>query len=294
MRYTLIDGQGNFGSQDGDPPAAMRYTEVRMHRVAEAMMEDIDKDTIDFQMNFDDSLNEPTVLPTRVPQLLVNGSSGIAVGMATNIPPYNLAELADATGGSFFHNNNDLGEGLKRIAAQPEFIYVLGFSPQNLKLDGSFHALKVSLTKQSGAGLQLQSRRGYFVARHAIDPVEQAKQEVEEAFFSRDEIRDLKRAMGQAIAAGYRDARTAATDHDLDVLRAGGMPTLFDGVYALDPGNVVARVQLRPWPPTRIGTARSARRAGRTQRAVGRYQGAGVHRHRLTASSGVRTRQDRR
>jgi VWFA-related protein len=101
-----------------------------------------------------------------------------------------MAELADATGGTFFHNNNDLAEGLKRIAAQPEFIYVLGFSPQSLRLDGSFHALKVTLTK-NGAGYQLQARRGYFVRQHATDPVEQAKQDMEEAFFSRDEIGDL-------------------------------------------------------------------------------------------------------
>lgn len=101
-----------------------------------------------------------------------------------------MAELASATGGTFFHNNNDLAEGLKRIAAQPEFIYILGFSPQNLKLDGSFHALKVTLTK-SLSGYQVQARRGYYEQRHAIDPVEQAKQEVEEAFFSRDEIHDL-------------------------------------------------------------------------------------------------------
>jgi len=101
-----------------------------------------------------------------------------------------MAELAAATGGTFFHNNNDLGEGLKRIAAQPEFVYILGFSPQILKFDGSYHVLKVTLTKNL-SGYQLQARRGYFVQRHAIDPVEQAKQEVEETFFSRDEIHDL-------------------------------------------------------------------------------------------------------
>ena len=95
MRYTLIDGQGNFGSQDGDPPAAMRYTEVRMKRIAESMMDDIEKETVDFQLNFDDSLEEPTVLPTRIPQLLLNGSSGIAVGMATNMMPHNLNEVID-------------------------------------------------------------------------------------------------------------------------------------------------------------------------------------------------------
>ena len=96
MRYTLVDGQGNFGSQDGDPPAAMRYTEVRMQKLAEAMLDDIEKETVDFQLNFDDSLKEPTVLPTRIPQLLVNGASGIAVGMATNMMPHNLSEVIDA------------------------------------------------------------------------------------------------------------------------------------------------------------------------------------------------------
>ena len=95
MRYTLVDGQGNFGNQDGDPPAAMRYTEARLQKIAEAMIDDIEKDTVDFQLNFDDSLKEPTVLPTRIPQLLVNGSSGIAVGMATNMMPHNISEVID-------------------------------------------------------------------------------------------------------------------------------------------------------------------------------------------------------
>ncbi|MBU2608160.1 MAG: DNA gyrase subunit A [Chloroflexi bacterium] len=96
MRYMLIDGQGNFGSMDNDPPAAMRYTEARMSLIANEMLADIDKDTVDFAPNFDDSLNEPLVLPTRLPNLLINGSSGIAVGMATNIPPHNLGEVCDA------------------------------------------------------------------------------------------------------------------------------------------------------------------------------------------------------
>ncbi|MFL7869119.1 MAG: DNA gyrase subunit A [Anaerolineales bacterium] len=95
MRYTLVDGQGNFGSIDGDAPAAMRYTEARMNRMAEEMLADIDKDTVDFSPNFDDSLEEPTVLPARLPNLLLNGASGIAVGMATNIPSHNLRELVD-------------------------------------------------------------------------------------------------------------------------------------------------------------------------------------------------------
>src|SRR5689334_13576774 len=96
MRYVLVDGQGNFGSVDGDAPAAMRYTEVRMAKLAHELLADIDKDTVDFAPNYDESEHEPTVLPTRVPNLLVNGSSGIAVGMATNIPPHNLREVVDA------------------------------------------------------------------------------------------------------------------------------------------------------------------------------------------------------
>ncbi len=97
LRYPLIDGQGNFGSIDGDSPAAMRYTEARLKKIAEETLSDLDKETVDFQLNFDDTLQEPTVLPTRVPILLVNGASGIAVGMATNIPPHNLSEVIDAT-----------------------------------------------------------------------------------------------------------------------------------------------------------------------------------------------------
>ena len=96
MRYQLVDGQGNFGSVDGDSPAAMRYTEVRMKRMAQDLMIDLDKDTVDFQPNYDDSQEEPIVLPTRVPNLLANGSTGIAVGMASNIPPHNLTELMNA------------------------------------------------------------------------------------------------------------------------------------------------------------------------------------------------------
>ncbi len=106
MRYRMVEGQGNFGNQDGDPPAAMRYTEVRLQRIAESMLDDIEKDTVDFQLNFDDSLQEPTVLPTRIPQLLVNGSSGIAVGMATNMLPHNLSEVVDGCIG--YINNKDI------------------------------------------------------------------------------------------------------------------------------------------------------------------------------------------
>src|SRR6266513_4962586 len=95
LRYPLVDGQGNFGSVDGDPPAAMRYTEARLAKIAHEMLADIDRDTVDFVPNFDESEREPVVLPTRVPNLLVNGSTGIAVGMATNIPPHNLSEIVD-------------------------------------------------------------------------------------------------------------------------------------------------------------------------------------------------------
>ena len=96
LRYPLVDGQGNFGSIDGDPPAAMRYTESRLDRISKHMLDDINKNTVDFQPNFDDSENEPTVLPARLPNLLLNGSDGIAVGMATRIPPHNLTEVAGA------------------------------------------------------------------------------------------------------------------------------------------------------------------------------------------------------
>src|SRR5512135_1929847 len=97
MRYLLVDGQGNFGSVDGDAPAAMRYTEARLSAMAEELLVDIDKNTVDFTDNFDGSLQEPLVLPSSVPNLLVNGATGIAVGMATNIPPHNLSEVCDAT-----------------------------------------------------------------------------------------------------------------------------------------------------------------------------------------------------
>ncbi len=93
MRYPMVDGQGNFGSIDGDNPAAMRYTEARLRKIAEEMLADLDKDTVDHSLNFDDSLQEPTVLPSKIPNLLVNGASGIAVGMATNMPPHNLTEV---------------------------------------------------------------------------------------------------------------------------------------------------------------------------------------------------------
>ncbi|MCK6641562.1 MAG: DNA gyrase subunit A [Bacteroidia bacterium] len=120
LRYPLVDGQGNFGSIDGDPPAAMRYTEARLRKIAEEMLSDIDKNTVDFRPNFDDSLEEPTVLPARIPNLLVNGASGIAVGMATNMPPHNLTEIVNAT--IAYIDNRDIDmEGLMKIVKAPDF-----------------------------------------------------------------------------------------------------------------------------------------------------------------------------
>ena len=120
LRYMLVDGQGNFGSVDGDSPAAMRYTEARMRKIAEEMLADIDKDTVDHQLNFDDTLKEPTVLPARVPNLLVNGAAGIAVGMATNMPPHNLTEVVQGT--IAYVRNRDISiEGLMQYIKAPDF-----------------------------------------------------------------------------------------------------------------------------------------------------------------------------
>ncbi|WP_421806251.1 DNA gyrase subunit A [Flagellimonas sp.] len=120
LRYMLVDGQGNFGSVDGDSPAAMRYTEAKMRKIAEEMLADIDKDTVDHQLNFDDTIEEPTVLPTRIPNLLVNGASGIAVGMATNMPPHNLSEVVDGTVAYIDNNDIEIDELITHIKA-PDF-----------------------------------------------------------------------------------------------------------------------------------------------------------------------------
>jgi len=120
LRYMLVEGQGNFGSVDGDSPAAMRYTEVRMRKIAEDILADIDKDTVDHQLNFDDTLKEPTVMPTRIPGLLVNGASGIAVGMATNMPPHNLTEVVDGTLAYIDNNYIEIDELMQHVKA-PDF-----------------------------------------------------------------------------------------------------------------------------------------------------------------------------
>lgn len=120
MRYTMVDGQGNFGNQDGDGPAAMRYTEVKLEKLAEHMLDDIEKETVDFQFNYDDSRKEPTILPTRIPQLLVNGSSGIAVGMATNMMPHNLGEVVDGCVAYISNNDITIDELMQHVKA-PDF-----------------------------------------------------------------------------------------------------------------------------------------------------------------------------
>jgi len=120
LRYMLVDGQGNFGSIDGDSPAAMRYTEARLKKISEEMLKDIDKETVDFRLNFDDTLQEPTVLPTRIPNLLINGTSGIAVGMATNMPPHNLTEVTNAIIAYIADNEIDT-EGLMNYVKAPDF-----------------------------------------------------------------------------------------------------------------------------------------------------------------------------
>ncbi len=130
LRYPLVDGQGNFGSVDGDSPAAMRYTEARLSKLAEEMLQDIDKETVDFQNNFDDTLREPQVLPTRIPNLLVNGASGIAVGMATNMPPHNLTEVIDATVALIDNREMEISDLMHYVKA-PDFPtggYIYGYS----------------------------------------------------------------------------------------------------------------------------------------------------------------------
>lgn len=130
MRYTLIDGQGNFGSVDGDSPAAMRYTECRLSKMGEHIMDDLDKETVDMTNNFDDTLQEPTVMPTKIPNLLVNGGNGIAVGMATNMPTHNLSEVIDAC--VAYIDNNDIDvDGLMHYIKAPDFPtggYIYGIS----------------------------------------------------------------------------------------------------------------------------------------------------------------------
>ena len=156
MRYPLIDGQGNFGSIDGDPPAAMRYTEARLTRISASLLEDIDKETVDFRPNYDDSETEPEVLPTRVPNLLINGSSGIAVGMATNIPPHNLTEIVQATITLIQNPKTTLPE-LMKVVQGPDFPgggFILGREG----ILGAFTTGRGSLKMRARAGTETSGK----------------------------------------------------------------------------------------------------------------------------------------
>src|SRR5467141_3120696 len=158
LRYPLIDGQGNFGSIDGDPAAAMRYTEARMARIAHELLADIDKDTVDLVPNYDENEQEPVVLPTRIPNLLINGSSGIAVGMATNIPPHNLTEVIDALVALI--ENPDLGiSDLMEYIPGPDFP-TAGFIHGRRAIREAYETGKGILQLRARAGTEMNKRTG--------------------------------------------------------------------------------------------------------------------------------------
>jgi len=158
MRYPLVDGQGNFGSVDGDPPAAMRYTEIRMARIAGELLADLDKETVDFVPNYDDTLKEPVVLPARIPNLLVNGSSGIAVGMATNIPPHNLGEVCDALV-ALIQNPNLTVADLMQFIPGPDFP-TAGFIHGRAAIRDAYTTGKGILQLRARAGTETDKRTG--------------------------------------------------------------------------------------------------------------------------------------
>ncbi|MBN1296590.1 DNA gyrase subunit A [bacterium] len=158
MRYMLADGQGNFGSVDGDPPAAMRYTEVRMARIASEMLRDIDKETVSFVPNYDDSTSEPEVLPAAIPNLLVNGSSGIAVGMATNIPPHNLGEIIDALIHIIAHPGSRLSD-IQKIVKGPDFP-TGGFIHGRSGIRKAYESGRGSITMRAKAVVEIKQRTG--------------------------------------------------------------------------------------------------------------------------------------
>ncbi|MCB1473257.1 MAG: DNA topoisomerase 4 subunit A, partial [Rhodobiaceae bacterium] len=187
MRLPLIDGQGNFGSVDGDPPAAMRYTEVRLEKVSHQLLEDIDKDTVDFQENYDNSEQEPVVLPARFPNLLVNGAGGIAVGMATNIPPHNLGEIVDAT--MALIDDPTIGtEELIRIVPGPDF-------PTGGIILG-----------QAGARSAYETGRGSVVIRGRVD-IEEVRKERQALIVTEIPYQVNKALMIERIAELVRDKR---------------------------------------------------------------------------------------
>ncbi len=187
MRLPLLDGQGNFGSMDGDQPAAMRYTEIRLARTAEAMLEDIDNDTVDFQANYDESTQEPTVLPARFPNLLINGANGIAVGMATNIPPHNLAEVIDACC-AYIDDAGISIERLVEIVPAPDF-------PTGALILG-----------KAGARAGLMTGRGSVVMRGRTH-IENIRKDREAIVISEVPYQVNKATMVEKIAEGVRDKR---------------------------------------------------------------------------------------
>jgi len=158
MRYPLVDGQGNFGSVDGDPPAAMRYTEIRMARIAGELLADLDKETVDFVPNYDETLKEPVVLPARIPNLLVNGSSGIAVGMATNIPPHNLGEIVDALVALIERPDITIAELMQHVPG-PDFP-TAGFIHGRSAIRDAYHTGKGILQLRARAGTETDKRTG--------------------------------------------------------------------------------------------------------------------------------------
>ncbi len=158
MRYPLVDGQGNFGSVDGDPPAAMRYTEIRMARIASELLADLDKETVDFVPNYDETLKEPVVLPARIPNLLVNGSSGIAVGMATNIPPHNLGEVIDGLIALIANPNLSIAELMQYIPG-PDFP-TAGFIHGKNAIREAYHTGRGILQLRARAGTETDKRTG--------------------------------------------------------------------------------------------------------------------------------------
>jgi DNA gyrase subunit A len=158
MRYPLVDGQGNFGSVDGDPPAAMRYTEIRMARIAGELLADLDKETVDFVPNYDETLKEPVVLPARIPNLLVNGSSGIAVGMATNIPPHNLGEVVDALIALIANPNLSIADLMQYIPG-PDFP-TAGFIHGKTAIREAYHTGRGILQMRARAGTETDKRSG--------------------------------------------------------------------------------------------------------------------------------------
>ena len=225
MRYPLVDGQGNFGSVDGDPPAAMRYTEARLSKIAEEMLADIEKETVDFTPNFDESEKEPVVLPTRIPNLLVNGSIGIAVGMATNIPPHNLREIVEAAILLIENPDATLKEVMKLVPG-PDFptggyIYGREGIEQAYKTGrGSFQVRAKAAIEQRG-----KDRAGHRRHRDSV-PGEQgapdrAHRRADPEQEDRRHLRHSRRKRPRRHAHRHRgEARRRAADHPQQPLQA--------------------------------------------------------------------------